>query len=72
VNSVFNLIEFADRCDGCGQAGADFGPMLHDHIWWQSAEPGERTLDATLPAVFQRSALVAPSLEKIAATLALL
>jgi hypothetical protein len=32
------------RCDACGQERApfDFGPMLHDHIWQQITEPGER------------------------------
>jgi hypothetical protein len=34
------------RCDGCGQAGADLGPMLHDYIWRQIAKPGEHTLCA--------------------------
>ena len=45
MNSVFNLIEFANRCDGCGQAG-DLGPMLHDHTWRQIAEGDEHTLCA--------------------------
>jgi hypothetical protein len=33
-------------CDACGKAHAPFacGPMLHDHIWQQIAEPGERML----------------------------
>jgi hypothetical protein len=36
----------SNRCDGCGQAGADLGPMLRDHIWRQIAQPGEHTLCA--------------------------
>jgi hypothetical protein len=35
-----------NRCAGCGQAGADLGPMLHDYIWRQIAKPGEHTLCA--------------------------
>ena len=32
--------------DACGQARTPFGlgPMLHDHIWQQITEPGERML----------------------------
>jgi hypothetical protein len=31
-------------CDGCGQELDPFenGPMLHDHIWSQISNPGER------------------------------
>ena len=36
------------RCDACGEVRTpfEFGPMLHDHIWQQITEFGERTLCA--------------------------
>jgi hypothetical protein len=44
ASAVSDVVAMHDRCDGCGEAPVDLGPMLHDDIWRQIAEPAERAL----------------------------